>query len=240
MCLVFLALQLERNHPVMIGANREEFYRRPTTSPVCCRNKGLRCLIAGADHGPDGTLPELGTWLGVNESGLAVAVTNRVDGELPWEAQTRSRGLLAMTLLGHDDPETAAEIAHQELTAGGFGGTNLLIAAPEGGFLIQAQGARHVTSRQLSAGVHAVSSLDREDYRDPRVDLVYQMLDPARFLDTAQQICRDQRILLRGPDRGTISSSIILVGSPIFLHHRAIPGQAEYQSFEIPSRLSCR
>ena len=28
----------------------------------------------------------MGTWLGVDESGLVVAVTNRRDGELRWEA----------------------------------------------------------------------------------------------------------------------------------------------------------
>ncbi|MGO9814430.1 MAG: NRDE family protein, partial [Isosphaeraceae bacterium] len=61
----------------MIGANREESFRRPTTSPVCCRSGSIRCLVAGADHGPDGTFAEMGTWLGVNESGLVVAVTNR-------------------------------------------------------------------------------------------------------------------------------------------------------------------
>ena len=46
----------------------------------------------------------MGTWLGVNESGLVVAVTNRRDGELRWEDQIRSRGLLVIALLGLDDP----------------------------------------------------------------------------------------------------------------------------------------
>ena len=82
MCLVFIAHRIDGCPPVMIGANREESRRRPVTSPVCCRVRSLRCLIAGADHGPDGTFPAMGTWLGVNEAGIAVAVTNRNDGEL--------------------------------------------------------------------------------------------------------------------------------------------------------------
>ena len=82
MCLVFLGSRVNRNTPVMIGANREESFRRPITSPLCCRSGSIRCLVAGADHGPDGTFAEMGTWLGVNESGLVVAVTNRRDGEL--------------------------------------------------------------------------------------------------------------------------------------------------------------
>ena len=110
MCLVFIAYRTDGGAPVMIGANREESRRRPVTSPVCSRVASLRCLLAGADHGPDGTFPEMGTWLGVNEAGIAVAVTNRHDGELAWEDQTRSRGLLAVNLLGFDDPEPSVAI----------------------------------------------------------------------------------------------------------------------------------
>src|ERR1700758_2471748 len=107
MCLVFIAYRLERSAPVLIGANREESRRRPTTAPVCCRSRSLRCLLAGADHGPDGSFPAMGTWLGVNEARRAVAVPNRHDGELAWADQVRSRGLLAVALLGFPRPEPA-------------------------------------------------------------------------------------------------------------------------------------
>src|SRR5260370_25349329 len=100
MCLVFISVQINRNGGVMIGANREESRRRPTTSPVCCEQRRLRCLLAGADHGPDGTFPDMGTWLGVNQAGMAVAVTNRPDGELAWADHDRARGLLTVQLLG--------------------------------------------------------------------------------------------------------------------------------------------
>lgn len=73
MCVVFLAFRVDADFPVMLGANREEFRRRPSTTPVCRRNGGIRSLLAGADFGPDGTFPEVGTWLGVNEAGLVVA-----------------------------------------------------------------------------------------------------------------------------------------------------------------------
>jgi uncharacterized protein with NRDE domain len=111
MCLVFLAFQVNDDAPVMLGANREEVRRRPSTPPVCCRSGSMHCLLAGADRGPDGTFPEIGTWLGVNEAGLVVAVTNRRDGELAWADQVRSRGLLAVELLGVEDPERAARLA---------------------------------------------------------------------------------------------------------------------------------
>ena len=59
MCLVFLAFRVNDNDPVMLGANREEVRRRPSTPPVCCRSGSIRCLLAGADRGPDGTFPEM-------------------------------------------------------------------------------------------------------------------------------------------------------------------------------------
>ena len=119
----------------MIGANREESRRRPMTSPVCRRAEpgSLRCLLAGADFGPDGTFPQMGTWLGVNEAGLAVAVTNRSDGELAWEDQTRSKGLLAVNLLDCHRPEDALRFARAELASGGFGGCNVLVAGRDRG-----------------------------------------------------------------------------------------------------------
>src|SRR5579883_1234681 len=144
MCLVFIAYRLEPSAPVLIGANREESRRRPTTSPVCCRSGSLRCLLAGADHGPDGTFPEMGTWLGVNEAGMAVAVTNRSDGELAPERQTRSKGLLAVDLLGFRHPEDAVGFARSELASGGFGGCNYLIAGPSAGFVIEAPAATRI------------------------------------------------------------------------------------------------
>src|SRR3954463_3633556 len=122
MCLVSLAFQVNDDAPVMLGANREEVRRRPSTPPVCCRSGSMHCLLAGADRGPDGTFPEIGTWLGVNEAGLVVAVTNRRDGELSWAEQVRSRGLLAVALLGFDEPERAAQFAQGGLARGVYGG----------------------------------------------------------------------------------------------------------------------
>ncbi len=135
MCLVFIGWRIDGCPPVTIGANREEWRRRPTTSPVCLRadaeSNKLRRLLAGADFGPDGSFPRMGTWLGVNEAGLVVAVTNRNDGVLPWAEQTRSKGLLAVNLLACDRATAAARLARDELASGGFGGCNYLVADRE-------------------------------------------------------------------------------------------------------------
>jgi uncharacterized protein with NRDE domain len=232
MCLVFINVQMEGKGPVMIGANREESRRRPTTSPVCCKQQHLRCLLAGADHGPDGSFPAMGTWLGVNEVGMAVAVTNRHDGELAWADQVRSRGLLAVLLLDSDCPKDAARVAQSELAQGGYGGCNFLIADGGAAFVVQAPGPARISVTRLVPGIHAMTNLDLDDADDPRVQLVRTTLQPDDFIASAARLCRDDRIVVSGAERGTVSSSLILADGEIALYHIAgDPKGREYQKY---------
>ncbi|HMB02978.1 MAG TPA: NRDE family protein [Isosphaeraceae bacterium] len=232
MCLVFLAFQADADFPVLVGANREESRRRPSTPPVCSRSESVRCVMAGVDRGPDGTFPEIGTWLGVNEAGLVVAVTNRRDGELAWADQVRSRGLLAVSLLGFDGPSKAVQFARGELAEGGFGGCNYLIANGEAAVIVQAPGSRRITARGLTPGIHAMTNLDLDDGDDPRIRFVHENLEPEQFVASARRICRDERIVIRGLERGTVSSSLILVGTAVrFYHIMGDPGAGEYEEY---------
>jgi len=234
MCLVFLSFPICDHDPVMIGANREEHRRRPITSPVCCRSGSRRCLLAGADFGPDGTFPAMGTWLGANDAGLIVAVTNRGDGELPWADQYRSRGLLAVELLQYEHPGSAADAARSQLEGGGFGGSNFLIANSHAAFVVHAPGARRVSLASLEPGIHAITNYDVDDDTDSRIRLVLSTLQPANFLDSAGQICRDRRVLIIGGERGTISSSLIRSGPDVVLFHIAgDPAGREYDEFRL-------
>jgi uncharacterized protein with NRDE domain len=234
MCLVFISFRTNAGDRLMIGANREESRTRPLTSPVCCRRRSLRCLLAGADYGPDGAFPEMGTWLGVNERRLAVAVTNRRDGELPWVDQVRSRGLLAVELLGRDQPEPAARFALSELARGGYGGCNFLIANPDAAFVVHAAGARRISLVKLLPGIHVMTNLDLDNDADPRIRFVRANLDPADFIASSRRICRDESIVITGADRGTVSSSLILAGNEIVLYHiLGMPHGREYQDYRL-------
>ncbi len=234
MCLVFISFQTRGIAPVMIGANREEHRRRPRTSPVCCRSGSRRCLLAGADFGPDGSFPALGTWLGVNDAGLIVAVTNRNDGDLPWAEQFRSRGLLAVDLLQYDDPGRAARAARSQLQGGGFGGSNFLVADSQAAFIVHAPGARRISVVALEPGTHAMTNYDVDDGTDSRIRLVRSALQPGDFLASAGEICRDPRVLITGGERGTISSSLILAGGDVALFDiSGDPAGRDYDEFRL-------
>ncbi len=160
---------------------------------------------------------------------MAVAVTNRSDSELPYEEQTRSKGLLAVDLLGFRDPGEAARFAHDELASGGFGGCNYLLAGREAAFVVEAPGASRIRVRELSPGVHAMTNLDLDDRGDPRIQLVAARFDPRGFPGSAADLCRDERIVIAGAERGTISSSLIAIGSEIvFDHIRGDPRGRDY------------
>src|SRR4051812_48869099 len=105
MCLVALFLRVVEDAAVVIGANREEFYARPGEPPQV--HDGPIRILAGRDPYASGT------WLGVNEHGVLVAVTNRRKTKVPMPA--RSRGLLTREALAFPTAAAAVEFATKEL-----------------------------------------------------------------------------------------------------------------------------
>jgi hypothetical protein len=159
-----------------------------------------------------------------------VAVTNRRDGALGWEDQTRSRGVLAVSLLGFDGAESAARSARGELAGGGFGGCNYLIADRRAAFVVEAPGARRISARRLRPGVHVITNLGPDD---PRTRIVRDRLEPGRFVPSAEEVCRDGRVVVSGGERGTVSSSLVLVGEVIrFLHLTGDPRDGDHEEVE--------
>ena len=158
--------------------------------------------------------------------------------DVPADTAVASPVELTVAMLGCDRPELAARYARSELASGGFGGCNYLIAGRDAAYVIQAPGAGRVAVLELPPGIHAMTNLDIDDADDPRIRLVAANLDPADFPASAGRICRDDRIVLAGADRGTISSSLVLIGQDIvFQHIRGDPRGRDYEPFRLPDRL---
>jgi uncharacterized protein with NRDE domain len=97
MCLILLAWQMRDDAPLIVAANRDEFYARPAAAAH--RWPDLPAIFAGRD------LRAGGTWLGVRDDGRFAAVTNFSEG--PVETRPASRGELVSEFLACDLPALA-------------------------------------------------------------------------------------------------------------------------------------
>lgn len=112
MCTIILGVRVEDDAlPWTVAANRDERCNRPSAPPRIIEESGRRILMPQ-------DLVYGGTWVGMNDRGLLVALTNRDD---PGEHHgDRSRGLLvreALQLKYADDVaalarDTAAQYKH--------------------------------------------------------------------------------------------------------------------------------
>lgn len=113
MCLILLAYRMHRHFPLVLAANRDEQYTRPTAAAAfwndCPHIYGGRDLEKG------------GTWLGITRSGRIAAVTNFRDA-LAAKTSIRSRGELVSGFLSGDEPAPAytARLLPEAHTYNGF------------------------------------------------------------------------------------------------------------------------
>jgi uncharacterized protein with NRDE domain len=116
MCVIFFAYEVHPLYPLILLANRDEFYVRPTEK---AQNwKDFPEIFAGRD------LVGGGTWLGVTRKGRFAAVTNYRDPSAP--AGTISRGNLVADFLKTDE-STEIYLKNIQTRSNDFSGFNLLV-----------------------------------------------------------------------------------------------------------------
>ncbi|MED3660862.1 NRDE family protein [Ureibacillus sp. FSL K6-8385] len=120
MCLIHLHF---KNHPMyqlIIAANRDEVYDRPTEPAHFWEDEPG--ILAGRD------LLEMGTWMGVSKNGRFAAITNFRDPSLP--KKPRSRGEIVRNFLKSSvhPKEFIDELAKEKDSYGGF---NVIVGDPE-------------------------------------------------------------------------------------------------------------
>jgi uncharacterized protein with NRDE domain len=145
MCLVLIALDSHPEYSLIVAANRDEFYDRPT-APAGFWGEAPS-VLAGRD------LKAGGTWLGVDRRGRLAAVTNYRQGERE-SAAPRSRGLLVSEFL-MGDGGVADYMERVQLEADRYNGFNL-IAGDSGGLFYFSN--REGQRRSLSRGVYGLSN----------------------------------------------------------------------------------
>jgi hypothetical protein len=210
MCMMAILYRVARGTPILIAANREERFDRPTQYPKI--QSGTPRVVCGIDRRAGGT------WLGVNQHGLFCAVSNRRKTNPP--AEPRSRGLLCRELLEHRTAKEAAYHAARELAKGIYAGANYVCA--DGRSAAVVQGGEIVKTIELTPGLHVVSTGDVDDPNDPRHEFVRRMLtlhtldSAVTFLAVASRVFSRKvdsegrrGVVLSGAESGTVSSTLL-------------------------------
>ncbi len=145
MCLIFVAYKHHARYPLVVAANRDEFYRRPTAPAGFWAEHPD--LLAGRD------LDGGGTWLGISRTGRFAAVTNyREPGRTRVGMPSRGQ-LVTEFLLGADTPMDY--LRRVSARGADYNGFNLLVRDESAlcWYSNRAYGAR-----ELAPGVYALSN----------------------------------------------------------------------------------
>ena len=210
MCILAILYKSVRNVPILVAQNREEYFDRPTQAPRI--QSGKPRAVCGIDRKAGGT------WLGVNQHGLVVAVANRRKAIVP--AEPRSRGVLCRELLSCRTAKEAVERAVRELGSGCYAGANYLCADAEFGAVVYGGGQIEVV--ELTPGLHLLTNGDLDDPNDERQKFARRLLTLQRLDSAVAFLAVASRTFSRKPDSdgrrglvilddeyGTVSSTLL-------------------------------
>jgi hypothetical protein len=240
MCLLIVLRGRFASHPVLVASNRDERRDRKASPPGLWVGERHRA-ISPRDRQAGGT------WLAVGDSGLFAGITNRKDVPVPPGAATRG----ALPHLAVDAGDLAGAVAAVQ---------RAVAAQPFGGFqLVLCDGVRTVVLRNDGA------RLDRLDWSDELLivsnehgpgELTLPGLEPAvaprgspeAQLEALQPLLLltgssgEHRVLKRGADYGTVSSSLIAVprNDPLQLVWRFAAGPPDVNEYRNYGNLGRR
>jgi len=244
-CTLALAWQVFEDAPIAVAANRDERLDRASEPPAELQRNPR--VVAPRDAEADGT------WIGYNEHGLFVGITNRwVDLE-----SGRSRGLLVRDVLREESAEAAAGVVEDAVEDDDYAGFNLVVADRRAALFYEWHG--ELLSRNFAQGVHVVVNVgadgsffvpeDREDAAEQQAVNAMGLrsaLEPGdaetadEWLERAAAVVRDHDygVCVHEPDRnfGTRSSSLLLVGedgSAIYRYADGPPCETDYEPVDL-------
>ena len=145
MCLILVAWRVHPGYPLVVAANRDEFFPRPTAPAAFWIDSPQ--VLAGRD------LEAGGTWMGATRTGRFAALTNfRDPTQMRKDAPSRGK-LVADFLTGTEAPEAYLErIAGYGRRCNGY---NLLTGDAESLWWASNMGGE---ARKLDPGVYGVSN----------------------------------------------------------------------------------
>ncbi|HAR49344.1 hypothetical protein ER57_18225 [Smithella sp. SCADC] len=225
MCLILFAYKVHPSYRLILAANRDEFYERPSLPADFWEDQ--QNMLAGRD------LKEGGTWLGVTKEGKLAAVTNYRDPSA-FKSNAPSRGrLVSRYLIGKQSAGGYLEEVSSQ--ADKYNGFNLLIGDDNDFFVL----SNHGEKQKLKPGIYGLSNHNLDtpwpkvsrgkrllkstlDQKGTQLEaalfavLADRHIPPDSKLPSTGVGLEWERILssmfIKSPDYGTRSSTILLIG----------------------------
>ena len=149
MCLILIAYKANSDFPLVVAANRDEFFARPTTPLHFWENAPN--ILAGRD------LSAGGTWMGITRQGRFAALTNYREPErLIADAPTRGK-LVSDFLAGKMTAQAYLTELHKKADA--YNGFNLLCGdVADGLWHFSNRSEASESFRPLAAGLYGLSN----------------------------------------------------------------------------------
>jgi uncharacterized protein with NRDE domain len=162
MCTIVIAHRVHAEAPLLVAANRDEFYSRRGDAPQILRD--VPRVIGGVD-GERG-----GTWMGATPGGFFAGITNQRTWRVP-DASLRSRGEVALNVLSIGSV-AAAEGLLRELDADQYNDFNLVFGDGDEVRVAYARRGEGVSIEALEPGLYALAN-DRLGSKEfPKAQLV--------------------------------------------------------------------
>jgi uncharacterized protein with NRDE domain len=185
MCTLIVIYRCVPGAPLVVAANRDEYFDRPAAGPAL-RQTPVGPIICPLD------LRAGGTWLGLGPQGVFAGVTNLKCTDP--DPDRRSRGLLVCDALAAGSAREAADVIGS-LPERGYNPFNFLVADAESAFLVTYRDTPRL--RELGTGVHVVGNIDPEGPETPKVSRVREGAERAatqpreQVLDALASLCRE-------------------------------------------------
>jgi uncharacterized protein with NRDE domain len=246
MCTLALYTRVGTELPLLIAANRDEFLDRPTAGP---RVLSVDPWVFGGQD-----LDAGGTWLGLNEHGLLVALLNRRSSQPP-DPSLQSRGLLCLRALQCRNVAGVLRLFRDE-DVGDYNPFTLMAATRESAVVFAARNA-NLEVTHLDPGLHLLTNLNVDDPDCPRIARSRSRFAAIRpcgldrsgaFLAPLRAILADHQApgsgpvdegslcIHRGP-YGTRSSTIIgldSIGRAGYWHAEGPPCRTDHEPIALP------
>jgi uncharacterized protein with NRDE domain len=186
--------------PLIVAANRDELYERPSVAMTVLREHRPR-ILGGRDELAGGT------WLAVNELGVLAALVNQPSAE-GRDPTKRSRGELPIAFAGHPSAAEAVEQVSPTLDPSDYNPCWMLVGDRNSLYSVGVAGGHSAEVEQLRPGQYVLENLPL-GASSAKVDHVTGLIDralarqpdasPASVLAALETVLSDHEPAIKEP-----------------------------------------